>query len=86
MHFVVLTAGFNFALTQLDVTVQCEQDVAGLQVSVDDFVVVEVDEGLQGLLTHHPDLRLRQGSLQFYRRSHKHTVECSVTVDVNMLL
>lgn len=54
------------ALTQLDVPVQREQDVPSLQVSVDDFVVVEVDEGQQSLLTHHPDLRLGQRSLQLY--------------------
>lgn len=63
MYFQVLTAGFDFALTQLDVTVQCEEDVASLQVSVDDVVVMEVDKRLQSLLAHHPDLRLRQRSL-----------------------
>lgn len=75
---MVLTAKSKIALTQLDITVQCEEDVAGLQVSVDDFVVVEVDEGLQGLLTHHSDLRLCQGSLQFFKdggqRSYKNMV------------
>lgn len=67
MYFLVLTAGSDFSLTQLDVTVQREEDVASLQVSVDDVVVVEVDEGQQSLLTHHPDLRLCKGSLQLCR-------------------
>lgn len=67
MYFLMLTPGSNFGLTQLDITIQCEKDVPSLQVSVDDFVVVEVDEGLQSLLTHHPDLRLCQRSLQFCR-------------------
>lgn len=66
-YFLVLTAAFDFALTKLDITVQREEDVASLQVSVDDVVVMEVDEGLQSLFTHHPDLRLCQRSLQFYR-------------------
>lgn len=65
MYFPVLTAGFDFALTKLDISVQREEDVPRLQVSVDDVDVVEVDEGLQSLLTHHPDLGLCQGSLQF---------------------
>lgn len=77
-HDDVSTAGSDFSLTQLDITVQREEDVASLQVSVDDVVVVEVDEGLQSLLTHHPDLRLCKGSLQFCTEmgggggSHKH--------------
>lgn len=74
----MLTAGRHLALTQLDVTVQREEDVAGFQVSVDDFVFVEVDERLQSLPTHHPDLRLCQGSLQLcgerVRGSHESTI------------
>lgn len=67
-HFLVLvTSGFDFALTQLDVTIQREEDVASLQVSMNDVVVMEVDKGLQSLLTYHPDLRLCQWSLQFCR-------------------
>lgn len=45
-YFLVLTAVFDFALTKLDITIQREEDVASLQVSVDDVVVMEVDEGL----------------------------------------
>lgn len=75
---LLLTAGCHLALTQLDVTVQREEDVAGFQVSVDDFVFVEVDERLQSLPTHHPDLRLCQGSLQLcgerVRESHESTL------------
>lgn len=32
---------------------------------MDDFIVMQVDEGLQGLFTDHPDLRLCERSLQF---------------------
>lgn len=39
-------ARHDFALTQLDVTLQCEENVASLQVSVNDMVFMEVDEGL----------------------------------------
>lgn len=71
-----LTLLLHFAsLTQFDVTVQREEDVPGLQVSVDDVVIVQINQGLQSLLTHHSDLRLCQGSLQFCRGgqgSHKH--------------
>lgn len=63
----MVNAGFDFALTQLDVTVQREEDIACLQVSVDDMVFMEVNEGLQSLFTHDPDLGLRQGSFQFCR-------------------
>ena len=63
----MLTLGSDFALTEFDVAVQREENVSSLQVSVDDVVVVEVDEGLQGLFTDHPDLRLCQGPLQFWK-------------------
>lgn len=33
------------------------------------MVIMEVDEGLQSLLTNHPDLRLCQWSLQFCRKT-----------------
>ena len=78
VYFLVFSAGFDFSLTQLDVTVQCEEDVASLQVSVYDIVVMEVDKGLQSLLTHHPDLRLRQGSLQFCRVTQMHEIKSNV--------
>lgn len=64
-----------FPLTQLDVALQCEQDVARFQVSVNDVALVEVDEGLESLFTHSSDLRLCQRSLQFCTRTQrgKHT-------------
>lgn len=36
---------------------------------MDDMVIMEVDKGLQSLLTNHPDLRLCQWSLQFCRKT-----------------
>lgn len=67
MHFVKR----GFALTKLDVALQCEQDVARFQVSVNDVVLMEVDEGLQSLLTHGSDLRLCQRPLQFCTKTQK---------------
>lgn len=56
-------------VTQLDVALQREQDVARFQVSVNDVVLMEVDEGLQSLFAHSSDLRLCQRSLQFCTRT-----------------
>lgn len=53
-------------LTQLDVPVQHEQDVAGLQVPVDDLDAVQVDQSLQHLAGHHLDLGLRQPTIQLW--------------------
>lgn len=66
------------ALTQLDVSIQGEEDVASLQVSVDDLVVVEVHEGLQCLLTHHSDLGLCKGPLQLCGGPGPHTHVLSI--------
>lgn len=53
-------------LTQFDVSIQCEQDVSSLQVSVDDLVVMQIQQSIQSLFTNHPDLRLRQRPFQLY--------------------
>lgn len=51
--------------TQFHFSLQGEKNVSGFQVSVDDLVLVEVNQGLQGLPTHNTDLWLCQGPLQF---------------------
>lgn len=53
--------------TQFHFSIQGEKNIPGLQISVDDLVLVEVDQGLQSLPAHHADLRLRQWPLQFCR-------------------
>lgn len=55
-------------LTQFDVSVQHEQDVPGLQVSVDDLHFVQVVQSLQHLASHHFNLRLRQSTIQLWPR------------------
>lgn len=50
--------------TQFHFSIQREENVPGFQVSVDDFVLVEVRQGLQSLPAHHADLGLRQGPLE----------------------
>lgn len=67
-HILSILRGKAPLVTQLDVALQREQDVARFQVSVNDVVLMEVDEGLQSLLAHSSDLRLCQRSLQFCRR------------------
>lgn len=66
--------------TKLDISIHCEEDVASLQVSVDDMVIMEIDEGLQSLLTNHPDLGLCQRPLQLCRRR-----ETKIPTPVNSL-
>lgn len=51
--------------TQFDFPVQRQKNVSGFQISVDDLVLVKIDQGLQGLAAHDSDLRLRQWPLQF---------------------
>lgn len=54
-------------LTQFDVPVQHEEDVAGLQVSVNDLHAVEVVQRLEHLATNHLDLRLCQPTIQLWQ-------------------
>lgn len=54
-------------LTQFDVPVEGEQDVAGLHVPVDDLAAVQVLQGQQQLLASRSDLLLRQPFLQLCR-------------------
>lgn len=53
-------------LTQFDVSFQHEEDVAGLEVSVDDLYAVEVVQSLQHLATNHLNLWLRQPAIQLW--------------------
>lgn len=59
----------KFQITKFDFSLQGKENVASLQVSVDDVVLVQVDQSLQGLLAHHADLRLSQRPLQFCQRT-----------------
>lgn len=52
--------------TEFYFSVQGEEDVSSFQVSVDDLGLMKVRQGIQSLLTHHPDLGLSQGSLEFW--------------------
>lgn len=47
-----------FGYTKFDVALHGEQNVSGLQVSVDDVVLMQVKESLQCLETHLTDLLL----------------------------
>lgn len=47
-----------FVYTKFDVALHGEQDVSGLQVSVDDVVLMKVTQSLQCLETHLTDLLL----------------------------
>lgn len=51
-------------LTQFDVPIQHEEDVSGLQVSVNDLHAVQVDQSFQHLTTHNLNLRLGQPTIQ----------------------
>lgn len=52
--------------TQFHFSIQGEENIPSFQISMDDLVLMKVSQGLQGLPTHHTDLRLCQRSLQFY--------------------
>ena len=54
-------------LTQPDRAVGTEEDVAGLEVTVDAATVVEERQGLKQLLGNTADLWLRQTTVQFWR-------------------
>lgn len=57
---------WKWEFTQFDFSVQREKNVSSFQISVDDLVLVKVDQGLQGLTAHDSNLRLRQWPLQFW--------------------
>lgn len=57
---------WKWEFTQFDFSIQREKNVSSFQISVDDLVLVKVDQGLQGLPAHCSDLRLGQWPLQFW--------------------
>ncbi len=61
---LVLVLRTHAKVGQLDAAVAGEEDVAGLQVPVDDAAFVEVDETSAHLTTHVGDLLLRQAFLE----------------------
>lgn len=60
--------GVTPRLTQLDVPIQGEEDVASLDVPVDDPAAMQVPQRQQQLLANHLDLLLRQPLLQLCRQ------------------
>lgn len=66
LHFLYMNikAPKTKPLTQFDVSVQHEEDVPGLQVSVDDLHAVEVHQSLQHLAAYYLNLWLRQPTIQ----------------------
>lgn len=51
--------------TQFHFSIQGEENIPSFQISMDDLVLMKVNQGLQGLPAHHTDLRLCQGPFQF---------------------
>ena len=63
---VLLELGADSKVGELDVPLQSEQDVAGLEVSVDDPVPVEIEEAVHHLTRHIGDLLLREALAEIH--------------------
>jgi len=57
------------AITQFDVSIRGKENISSLQVPVYNLIFMEVNQSLQCLFTHNPDLRLCQWPLQLCRHT-----------------
>lgn len=63
------------SITQFDIPICSKEDISSLQVSVNNLIVVEVNQRLQRLFTHNPDLRLCKRPLQFCTKTYTNKTE-----------
>ncbi len=64
------------AITQSDISICGNENISSFQVPVYNLILMEVNQRLQRLFTHNPDLRLCQWALQLCR--HTHTCKMAV--------
>lgn len=70
---------WKWVFTQFDFPVQRQKNVSSFQISVDDLVLVKVDQRLQGLTAHDSNLRLGQWPFQFWGGKSRKFIEKNKT-------